>query len=268
MTKQGKNDIEWCDYTWNPITGCLHDCKYCYAKNQARRFKGFYSHPLGANCIGDEYTPPLIKERVLDAPLDYKTKSGKIIKASYPFGFAPTLHHYRLTEPQEIKTPQNIFVGSMADGFGSWLPPDWVTAVFEACKAAPQHRYIFLTKDPHAYCDHDVPTGERYWYGQTQDGQQMLTGYRAQDINTFLSIEPLGADPGNIPFEWFDWVIVGAEKSNRKNKMIPRREWLETIVRECDRRRIPLFVKNNIAPLWEMTYGLPLRREYPWEVTV
>jgi len=27
-----KTKIEWCDYSWNPITGCLHDCWYCYVK--------------------------------------------------------------------------------------------------------------------------------------------------------------------------------------------------------------------------------------------
>ena len=28
-----KSKIEWCDHTWNPITGCNHGCHYCYAKN-------------------------------------------------------------------------------------------------------------------------------------------------------------------------------------------------------------------------------------------
>jgi len=29
MNKQNPG-IEWCDYTWNPVTGCMHGCKYCY----------------------------------------------------------------------------------------------------------------------------------------------------------------------------------------------------------------------------------------------
>ena len=24
-----KTKIDWADSTWNPITGCLHDCEYC-----------------------------------------------------------------------------------------------------------------------------------------------------------------------------------------------------------------------------------------------
>ena len=33
-----KSKIEWCDYTWNPVTGCLHGCEYCYAPGIANRF--------------------------------------------------------------------------------------------------------------------------------------------------------------------------------------------------------------------------------------
>ena len=33
-----KTKIEWCDSTWNPITGCRHKCPYCYARRMAERF--------------------------------------------------------------------------------------------------------------------------------------------------------------------------------------------------------------------------------------
>lgn len=33
-----KTKIEWCDFSWNPITGCLHGCPYCYARRIAIRF--------------------------------------------------------------------------------------------------------------------------------------------------------------------------------------------------------------------------------------
>lgn len=52
-----KSKIEWCDYTWNPVTGCFHKCEYCYARKQAKRFEGFYSHPAGKNCVGMDYCP-------------------------------------------------------------------------------------------------------------------------------------------------------------------------------------------------------------------
>lgn len=33
-----KTKIDWCDYTWNPITGCDHGCWYCYGKKLYKRF--------------------------------------------------------------------------------------------------------------------------------------------------------------------------------------------------------------------------------------
>ena len=35
-----KTKIDWCDSSWNPVTGCLHSCKYCYARSIANRFSG------------------------------------------------------------------------------------------------------------------------------------------------------------------------------------------------------------------------------------
>lgn len=35
-----KTKIEWADSTWNPVTGCLHGCEYCYARRIANRFAG------------------------------------------------------------------------------------------------------------------------------------------------------------------------------------------------------------------------------------
>ena len=40
MNKQGKRKIEYLDFTWNPVTGCLHNCPYCYARKITNRFGG------------------------------------------------------------------------------------------------------------------------------------------------------------------------------------------------------------------------------------
>lgn len=33
-----KTKIDWAEATWNPVTGCLHGCPYCYARRIANRF--------------------------------------------------------------------------------------------------------------------------------------------------------------------------------------------------------------------------------------
>lgn len=35
-----KTKIDWCESTWNPVTGCWHGCEYCYARKIAKRFGG------------------------------------------------------------------------------------------------------------------------------------------------------------------------------------------------------------------------------------
>lgn len=37
-------NIDWCDFTWNPVTGCKRGCSYCYARRIYERFnKGPFS---------------------------------------------------------------------------------------------------------------------------------------------------------------------------------------------------------------------------------
>jgi hypothetical protein len=30
--------VDWARWTWNPVTGCFHNCGYCYARDIANRF--------------------------------------------------------------------------------------------------------------------------------------------------------------------------------------------------------------------------------------
>lgn len=141
-----KTKIDWCESTWNPVTGCLHGCEYCYARRIAERF--------GANQMPIFADYPVLHEPVRCTDTyaymrDAGISTGKI--QPYPFGFLPTFHRYKLDEPQHWKKPRNVFVCSMADLFGHWVPDEWIAEVLQACDAAPQHRYLFLTKAPSRY---------------------------------------------------------------------------------------------------------------------
>jgi len=61
-----------------------------------------------------------------------------------------------------------------------------------------------------------------------------------------------------------NWVIIGAETGRRKNKVIPKREWIEDIVNECRKAGIPIFMKSSLADIW----GEPLIQEFPEELKI
>ena len=142
-----KTKIDWADSSWNPVSGCLHGCEYCYARGIANRFGGYNIDPVGESTFICEKIDGT-KVAMLTHQLSKIDKSGNVHVAPYPYRFMPTFHQYRLGEPAKWTTPRTIFVCSMADLFGDWVPYEWIQKVFEACKAAPQHRYLFLTKNP------------------------------------------------------------------------------------------------------------------------
>ena len=269
-----KTKIDWCDASWNPVTGCLHGCEYCYARRIAERF-GWETDA----------------EMLHDVHLPQRNMIGNI--NPYPYGFAPTILRYKLYEPQRWKQPRNIFVCSMADLFGDWVPDEWIKAVFDACDAAPQHRYIFLTKNPRRYTrmanahlvaewnkkhpdkPHTrtaefeniipLPVRDNWWYGSTLDNNRALRFQGDFKWNSFTSIEPLTEfmDMGLGSFGTDKWTIIGAETGNRKGKVIPKREWIDNILDAASITGMKVFMKESLRALM----GDDFRQEFPWDVT-
>lgn len=263
-----KTKIDWCDATWNPVTGCLHGCEYCYARRTAERFGSIGTEINTENGYECDLYEGTGENHVLEKPAMREWKSGKITKAPYPFCFDPTFYRYMLDEPQKWKKPRTIFVCSMADLFGDWVPDAWIQEVFTACKKAPQHRYLFLTKNPKRYVDlyakNILPIGKGYWYGTTVTSPEQPFFYsHVPDDNphTFVSIEPIMGSFGKIKTPP-DWVIVGAETGNRKGKVAPRKKWIDGIAEECKRNRTPIFMKESLRELM----GADFCQEFPWEV--
>lgn len=44
--------ISWADWSWNPVTGCLHGCKYCYAREIATNDRYASAYPRCWRCCG------------------------------------------------------------------------------------------------------------------------------------------------------------------------------------------------------------------------
>lgn len=251
-----RTKIDWCDSTWNPITGCEHGCEYCYARGIAKRFGG---HQDLDYFIETEENPEFKEQKlhVLDKPLAKHDLEASA--APYPFCFEPTLYRYRLDEYQKKKRTRNIFVCSMADLFGKWVPDEWIREVFAACEKAPQHNYLFLTKNPQRYVElHDkgiLVKKENMWYGYSLTKNESPKWWNP-DYNIFASVEPI-LEPIEVPR--CKWLIVGAETGRRKDKVVPKREWIEHLVYYCGKWGIPIFMKSSLADIW----GEPLIQEFP-----
>ena len=267
-----KTKIEWCNSTWNPVTGCLHDCEYCYARKIAHRF----GRPDTDGTLDPRSGGKL--HEIIEPVTDKET--GKRIP--YPYEFSPTLHKYRLDEPQKLSEPRTIFVGSMTDLFGKWVPDDWIEAVFKACEKAPQHRYLFLTKNPQRYIELErrfmLPHSNNMWYGTTATNNEQFSkavnsfGKLSSKTKTFLSVEPILENINAVgvctPKKGFcalafifGWVIIGAETGNSKNKVIPEKAWIDSICNAADEAEIPVFMKDSLIPI---VGEENMRRQFPW----
>ncbi len=254
-----KTKIEWCDSSWSPVTGCYHDCEYCYARKIANRYKGCNESPDGV-APGNIVT---INER-----LSATTKNGETRGAAYPFGFTPTFHQYRLSDPWTKGFGKNIFVCSMADLFGDWVPDLWIEKVFESCKKASNHRYLFLTKNPKRYLElaerGKLPTEDYFWYGSTAERPTDAV-FWSTEHKTFVSFEPLLEPFEKVsednPILKVDWAIIGAETGNRKDKVVPEKSWVDAIVDGFKLQNKAVFMKDSLIPVW----GENILTEFPWE---
>ena len=257
-----KTSIDWCDFTWNPVTGCRRGCPYCYARAMARRFTGDIRINLADPQITITYgAGPAIY--TLAAP--FKNGRGKTVL--FPAGFEPTFHEYRLADVQKKKKPATIFVCSMSDLFAPGIPDDWIARVFEAAKAAPWHNYLFLTKYPDRYADlrnaGKLPDDRNFWYGTTAVGPG-APYFSDGRYNTFLSIEPIdGSIPSDSDFG-VKWVIVGAETGARKGKIAPERDWIKNVVEAATAHHIPVLLKDSaeLRAVW----GDELIQDFPEEL--
>ncbi|NMB98129.1 MAG: DUF5131 family protein [Clostridiaceae bacterium] len=209
-----KTKIEWCDSTLNPVVGCTYGCEYCYARKMNNRFKW----------IEDFSKPQFFPERL---------------------------------EQLKSKKPQIIFMDSMSD-IADW-EDEWIIETFKAIGDNPQHRYLFLTKRIDEYMEKALKTEKirnamlalnpLYYFGHTIDTQIRLNKLK-YDVD-FYSVEPI-LEPiefYNDDLAYSQWVILGAETGNRKDKVVPEKEWIDDIVEKCRINNSPIFMKDSLIPI-------------------
>ena len=161
----------------------------------------------------------------------------------------------------ESKKPKSVFINSMSD-IGFW-EDEWKEKVFHAMCKNPQHSYIALTKCEEVSIPYWVRQELRgkFFLGQTKTSGTVFNGFN-EKYRDFLSVEPL---LGELHFNGFGGiraVIIGAETGKRKDKVVPKREWIEKIVAECDSTGVAVFMKESLRTIM----GCDFRQDkLPWE---
>jgi protein gp37 len=212
-------NIGWAAWSWNPVTGCLGpagDGKHC--------------------------------------PYCYAKKMAERFNQD----FEPTLHPERLDAPQNTPVPKTgntrVFVCSMGELFGPWVPGKWIEKVFEAVRANSRWTFLFLTKCSERLHTLDWP--QNAWVGATIDRQKRVDAVTdafeeiqliKNKTKLFISCEPLLEDLDLYPelMETLDWIIIGA-LSKGKTKVQPETIWVENILNEARYREIPVWMKDNL----------------------
>ena len=122
---------------------------------------------------------------------------------------------------------------------------DWMYKVLNKIKKYPENTFIFLSKNQHSYSNILFPDNCLKGFTITDNKNTIPT--LAID---FISIEPILE---RIKLDGFHknlkWIITGAETGNRKNKVIPKKEWIIDIKDYCSKNNIPLFMKESLKEL-------------------
>ena len=246
-------------YSWNPITGCLDSCAYCYARRLANgRLKAKYlannnmasnSEPNNKGYCANPFYPRFWPERLNELP---KAKS-------WTCGESRDEHN-----PRKNRTQKGIFVCNMCEFFGEWVPARWQREIFSVIRANPLHRFYFLTKQPQNVPNFS-PFPDNCWIGVTVCDNLMATNAwkcyfdKFSAKLKFISFEPLLEDllgMDEIIIQKADWIIIG---SQTKPYNPPKIEWVQAIVECAEKAGKPVFLKDNLKPLM----GHNLKQELP-----
>lgn len=229
-----KKGIHWAARSLNIVTGCLYGCNYCYLP---------YLTGVYTNLDPSVRTLPHCWINHLNNPKNTPTNIN-------PF---PDLMRNRL-----------VFVSSMGELFGEWVPDFLIQLVIDIIAGADPHWiFVFLTKNPVRLGDFKWPPNA--WVGATVDCQRRveITERSLERVNAsvkFISLEPLLEqvtlyNPGNV-----DWIIIGSDNNSKHN--VTKWDYVNDIIVQAKDNNKKVFCMDNLD-LLSRPSNVRLYREYP-----
>jgi protein gp37 len=228
LNDQPSDAIEWARRSLNTVTGCLHNCPYCYARDIAERI-----YPQGF------------------APTFYPSRLG-----------APA-HEPIPPEATTDRAYRHIFANSMSDLFGQWVPAEWIEATIEMARRNPQWTFLYLTKFPQRAADFGFP--KNWWMGTTVDAQARVANAEAafakiQCGTKWLSVEPLLQGLQFTRLDLFQWIVIGgASPSSQTPAYVPPLRSFARLVADATAAGLAVYCKTNL----HLPEAMRLR-EFPW----
>jgi protein gp37 len=235
--------IQWTHHTWNPWRGCVEvseGCRSCYAREFAKR------NPAVLGAWGKDEPRPLASEGYMNKPFTWARKA------------------------RQAKERHRVFLGSMMD---FWEDNDQLVEVrrrvADIVLQLPGLDWLVLTKRPEVMRQYSRGHAKLFgpsqpfrfvsmahvWSGVTVENQRraderipLLLEATDGCPRRWLSVEPL-LEPIDLE-PWLkggqiQWVIVGGESNQGGMQARPfDLEWCESVVEQCRRHAVPVFVKQ------------------------
>jgi protein gp37 len=164
------------------------------------------------------------------------------------------------------RLPRTIFVNSMTDTFGEFIPDSWIDQLMDHMCQAPQHTFQVLTKRARRMRDTvlswlkrrqlDRVPGHIHLMMSVEDQQwaeRRIAPLVAIPCVRGVSAEPLLGPIPRFPLRGIHWVIVGGESGSGARPCDV--QWIRQIRNQCVEAGVPLFFKqfgklaNNPNPL-------------------
>jgi protein gp37 len=181
-------------------------------------------------------------------------KTGKPMPKQYAKPFSEIqLFPERLEDPLHIKTPQKIFVNSMADLFHSQVPDEYIARVFEVMRQADWHVFQILTKRAGRLrrLGPELDWPSNVWMGvsiETNDLSPRADALRQVPAAVrFLSLEPLLGPLPTLDLTGIHWVVTGGESGAGARYCDP--DWIRDIRDRCVSHNVAFFQKQ-MGTVW------------------